>query len=135
MIFAFNILSRTIAIFLLCFYDATRRSRGNDDDGQKGKHDSDGIATIECEHGKKRDLKNEDNMKLCFIHITFILTTCFETFHTARYGQWSWFFNDHKARNCVYDASRLSDCLLSSVESEKFDEKREIREVLEGGGN
>jgi hypothetical protein len=36
---------------------------------------SNSTQTIECEHGeaKKRDLKNEDNMELCFIHITFVL--------------------------------------------------------------
>lgn len=34
------------------------------------RNDADVAKTIEC-NGKKRDFKDEDNMKLCFIHITF----------------------------------------------------------------
>jgi hypothetical protein len=55
-------------------------------------------TTTTVERGRKRDLKSEDNVELCFIHITFIpclarLSRYEDTVNDLDA------FNDHKARN------------------------------------
>lgn len=57
-------------------------------------------------------------LKIAWNYVLFISPSYL--FHAsqrrARYGQWSWFFNDHKARIRMYDA-RLSDYCAFAVES------------------